>query len=403
MRLCKFYRLHRLRCNRTQRFDCPETHTQCCPDNPNSIEQREFRNEDSNEAKVELELTGCNGVERCARSALGSGNSLFERAIDIVLNMPQSMDDPLSPEQLERALASKDQVIAALTEQLEGTVEHLDRLQRAGARLGGRESESHSSGLAAKVEAALQAYDDLDPGDRLDRIEAGIEQILEIVSNGSAKLSASPGESRDDNSEQSDQENDDAFWESTKARLLSGNTDSTTDSADSNDYSPSPSSSSDGEETQEESPSAQPDAAEIPPLPPLPTPIETTTDAVALEEAVTERDVYIRYLIGRLRAAESARYAPLDWQQLAAAPDELTESLRQLQKQLRDHLKQAEVAVALERASLARERSKLFQVKQLLEGEVKRIGAAAMAAQQSESGDDADQRIGRFLAVNKPE
>ncbi|MBT5020212.1 MAG: hypothetical protein HON04_15885, partial [Planctomicrobium sp.] len=83
------------------------------------------------------------------------------------------------------------------------------------------------------------------------------------------------------------------------------------------------------------------------------------------------------------------------------APEKLVQELLDLKIKLEDHLRQSEIATSLERASLTRERSKLFQVKQYLAQEVKRLGEETQANATEGKGGNAESRWGKFFETKK--
>lgn len=309
-------------------------------------------------------------------------------------------ENSLSEESLQRELQNKDNIILALTEQLESTVDQLDRLKRSGAKENSGDSRPQSPfGLASQVANALEAYDELAPAEHFERIEDGIDQILQLLSQGSVQLAALPeaAEKKDDSEVQ-----DDSFWEETKSRLLGGDSpaspsESTTTSAA--EVPLSTNAESDGENNSESNVDQEP--VVVPSMPAPPKPIEDLKDIVTLEEGVGDRDEYIVYLVARLRASEQAKIPKIDWNDLEHAPEKLVQILMDLKKKLEDHLRQSEIAASLERASLTRERSKLFQVKQYLAQEVKKLGEAAEANAPEDKAGRAESRWGKFFETNK--
>lgn len=327
------------------------------------------------------------------------------------MNLPSAQTP--SVEELQRQLQQKSELVSALTQQLEGTVEQLDRLQRAGVKAG---SESSSKGvglLSQQIESALEAFDELAPADHFVRIESGIDQILRMLSQGKFPTdiaSASHDETQQVGSTATEEEdspleqpatrqtrpsaNDDDFWEAAKKRLLAESQtenpeETELEEADSPQHSevagssePAHFSTTDYDDAPEAEP--QHDQAksnvdqlfaifDLPPLPKAPQPVLKPLDSELFEEALTARDLYISALLARLRQLESIPFQRVNWERLNQAPTELVEVLQARQRQLDEHLRQAEVAVALDRAELTRERSKLMHVKQHLEQEVKRL------------------------------
>ncbi len=323
--------------------------------------------------------------------------------------MSDTTDDNLNLKSLQRELTSKNEIIAALTERLEGTADQLDRLKRSGVKPGDAQARPLLS-LAHHVEKALETYTELDPEDHFTRIELGIEQILEMLSSGDfASPSNSQAESKTTSSndassapasKSTNSSNDDDFWAATKARLLG-------DEAAANDQSESETNESSDSVTpagfspgQKHSQSNERPRYEEPELADMPAPLVEFDDPVVLLEAVTDRDSYIVYLISRLRNAEAAAYPPVDWSELSNAPSDLVAKLVELHDQLEDQLRQAQLSVSLERAMLTRERAKLAQVKQHLEKEVKRMGGGLGALAQEVIGNKEDgDRLDKFIEL----
>ncbi len=295
----------------------------------------------------------------------------------------------MSMEALQQELQSKNEVIAALTKQLEGTADQLDRLQRSGVRSNGGESSGRVGlGIAGQVEAALEFIDELEPAEHFEKIESGIDQILEMLSGRA--ISEFSDESEAD---PVDQSSNNEFWNATKERLLESEENATAE--ESVDSATEKLAIESGDELPQTPPAMR---VAPPPLAEAPKPIEDVQDPIVLEEGITERDSYIVSLIARLRIVEEFQYPPINWKELADAPEELNASLISLEKQLKDNLLRAEVSVALERASLTRERSKLFHVKRQLEQEVKRIGLTSIIESQGqESEQGVNSRWAKFF------
>ena len=293
-------------------------------------------------------------------------------------------ENSLSDESLQRELQNKDNIILALTEQLENTVDQLDRLKRSGVKENSGDSRSQSPfGLASQVASALEAYDELAPAEHFDRIEDGIDQILQLLSQGSVQLAALP-EAAEKNGES--EAKDDSFWEETKSRLMGGDSSpATLESAATQDSLPTQAESD--EEFQSESTPVQ-EPFSVPAMPEAPKPIEDLKDIVTLEEGVGSRDDYIVYLVARLRSSEQAKIPVINWDDLEHAPEKLVQELLDLKIKLEDHLRQSEI-------------SKLFQVKQYLAQEVKRLGEETQANATEGKGGNAESRWGKFFETKK--
>lgn len=285
-------------------------------------------------------------------------------------------------------LAEKDQLIAALTEQLELTVNQLDRLQRSGAErsAGGRGGEELSRGnseVLGRLSGILDQWQAIQPAEHLLRIEVGIDKILEHVEDLATRPAApmtapSAGPvagTAPSRTPQAAPPTGGSFWEATKARLMEGDRPDRT-------ISPSETIQFQVEPQPDELPPSRSsahvplqevDEEQLPPLPEPPGPIGLEADRDTLLRAMDTRDHYIQALVARLRRAETLRYAPVPWHALQAAGEELKSRLLEWECVLQDQLKQAEIANSLERAVLARERGRLIQVKQSVEDQIRQL------------------------------
>ncbi|WP_092055086.1 hypothetical protein [Planctomicrobium piriforme] len=288
---------------------------------------------------------------------------------------------------LEAQLAEKNDLILALTGQLEKAVNQLDRLRRSGAdRIGHSSGDSSAAAanrdVSSRLTTALDDWTEFRPTERIERIESGIDRILEILAEQQS-ASTSPGQS----ASQAD------FWAETKARLLGDPSPSAASAAKPSVVPESVSAPVDDEPL---------DLSSLPPAPEAPQPVNDETDLASLIQGVETRDNYIQYLTTRLRLAESKKFVPVNWELLDRAPEKYRDRLESLEIVLRDHLRQAEIASSLERAVLARERAKLAHVKQNLEGQIKRLSTAAPApvVREEEPGQkgDPDSRWKRLFS-----
>ncbi len=286
--------------------------------------------------------------------------------------MPVSSPQPDSPG-MEELLAEKDELIHALTSQLELAVERLDRLRRAGAErnISSANSEvpSPSSGreLNQRLSFVLDEWDELRPIDRLNQIEESLSKLLELASQrpqaGHQPIPTTQGSTSGTD-----------YWEQTKARLIA---------EDSSNSTPESPLSSQMNPVQAQSgrylPESPPDDDTFPEIPLPPRPVEINDDAAALFAAVAGRDQYIHYLTERLRKSEQAKWMPADWSQLQNAPEQYLDRLKRLESMLQEQLRMAEISNSLERADLTRERARLNQVKMNLEMQIKRMATGKPA------------------------
>ncbi|WP_437206712.1 hypothetical protein [Planctomicrobium sp. SH664] len=291
-------------------------------------------------------------------------------------------------------IAQKDDLIAALTSQLEKAVEQLDRLKRSGAdRLGSGHSSAHEAArqqeeLSGKLESALAEWSELQPTDRILKIENGIDQILAILARGEPvrsriAMESAPTAPAPKAAPAKATGGDESFWEAAKARLMR--------EAGVEEPPPAPA-------IVEQTPDPAQETVIIDqqkitdveiPIPEAPHPISAEADKTQLWQAIESRDLHIQFLTSRLRNAESNRNPFPDWDVLVNVPEELKIRLTALEATLREQLRQAEIANSLERATLTRERARLTQIKQQLEGHIRKMGltpaglADAAAAQKN--------------------
>jgi len=263
------------------------------------------------------------------------------------------------------ALFEKDELIAALTAQLEETVEQLDRLHRQGADRASPRSAGSSSGLngdslatSDRINQWLDQWDATQPIDLWTRIEQRIEEIAGQLGSGShpreSHAAEAPSHSPPSTTESS--HGIASSWEETKRRLL----------GEVSDAAPA------------ESPAAPP-VQDAPIEPPVSQQVEypaaidvDSADRHQLIEGIEIRDRYISYLTHRLRAAEMRQ--PVDWDALNQAPADLRQQLEDLENRYREHLRREECDMALERARLAREQARLQQDRHRLEQQIRRAG-----------------------------
>lgn len=299
---------------------------------------------------------------------------------------------------LDAELEEKDRLIAALTAQLERTVNQLDRLRRSGAdRPGSLQADEpgnpEQQALISRLGDALDEWSEFHPADRILRIEDGVEQILKLLADRErAPPRVEPPTRAEAPPERKQKAADPDFWEAAKARLLSESPPPSEPSA----VPPSAATVAFDATAEQESFVACP----VPLIDP-PEPVDNNADKDALRSAVETRDAYIHYLLNRLQALES-QSTPVPWQDLAAAPQELARRLQELEATLREQLKQAEIANSLERAALTRERAKLAQVKQNLESQIRKLAHARPAppppaAEEEPASEEQERRWNRLF------
>ena len=295
---------------------------------------------------------------------------------------------------LQHELQEKDELLNALTEQLEEAANRLDRLHRAGADRGprvrsGTGDEFGTGGEIGEQLARLcNDWDDLQPSQQFEEVRNRLDEIYDAVTRRSSRSQGIPGEQepesdRPSSSSQSggtDSASSLPGWEAMKAELLregAGQSRSHDELEDAVD------------DVSDKLDSAAKILSEIPLEPPEPVDLEHA-DHDTLVAAVEERDVFISHLIERLRSGSSGGYAPVNWAEISDAPDELRERLQEHEARLQELLRMEECDLSLERARLARERARLEQLRRDVERD-------ARGGELEEEGSDRNER--RWLRV----
>lgn len=254
---------------------------------------------------------------------------------------------------LERQLAERDQLVQALTDQLELAAEQLDRMQRSGAA--GRRPGGSGSGLPAdlvsdhrqmveELQRVVQQWEDMQAGLTLGRIEVQITELRDFVgqrlSSGAFVAGANGAAARHSRAADEPQEAaeiedvpTESVWESMKAEMLGDPATAGARAA--------------GRPLEPLTPADAPAAIDL---------NKATPEQLA--EAITERDAYICYLLQMLRTRTEVPVPP-DWSALNNAPAELASRLEQMAAELQDNLRRADVEISIERARLAREQAQL--------------------------------------------
>ena len=302
-------------------------------------------------------------------------------------------------EALEAQLAEREQLVAALTERLEQAAEQLDRLHRTGADRGVRagiagvptELITQQQKLVEDLQRAVEQWEAMQPGEFFGRLESQLGQIHEMVQ----QIDRSGGD------QATDAGTDSAF------RYGARKSDGGSSEHDSHRSSEPSHSILDFMKK-----SQQPEAAEEPPasafaetappaagpsvidiaLPPLDDPPQPVDPAHAtpdeLGEACTARDVYITYLLHRLRQIESLGHVPNSWAGLENLPDDQRARLDALEHRLQETCRVAEVELSLQRAKLARDELRVRMLDEQMQKDIKR----AKVVSDSHSDDSSDSK-----------
>lgn len=307
--------------------------------------------------------------------------------------------------ELETELAEKNQLVEALTAQLERAAEELDRLQRSGAdrrRSGALPPEvvDDHRALLGEMQRVVQQWEDLQAGFALGRIEVQLTELREFVgerligpvlgvpieTSSPAVVITEPAAHRGGQIEHAEpghlnQETaanaGGSAWDQLKSQLLQ--------EADSTD-----------------STAAALPAAEPLPDPPLAIDLKAASPA-ALAEAVERRDGYIAALLRRLRAAEELAL-PTDWTSLSPTAPGLVENLQQLARQLEEKLRLTEVELSLERANVSRAQMRVVAQQEAIDKQLKRLGVSTideLVGHASSMTSTPDRRWVRFLGAKR--
>lgn len=285
---------------------------------------------------------------------------------------------------------SKDTLVMQLTERLEQAAEQLDRLHRSGAdkRHGGggggggsRELVEQTGALTTRVEEALEAWNQTGPQfdyicQRLDEI-AGAMQSGATPAKGATARSSAPSQTPAASAPAAGAAGG-SFWEKMKSNMMDGSPAPAVAQAPVAPANPSHSTSTEGADA------AAPLADAVLQRISAPAPVVIDVDSASIEElreAVTTRENYISALISELRTAEPFPILPSDLKESGIAPEELVASIFEMENRLKTKMLREELDLSLERARIARERSKLELVKTQLESQIKRLSGSVASAE----------------------
>ncbi len=319
-----------------------------------------------------------------------------------------------------RQLQEKDELVQALTERLGEVAEQLDRARRSGADKRGRPAGAPSEmmeqqrQLIKNLSTVTELWGDIQPRDAFGRLEARLDHMRTLlesaIGSGLApgEVVAESPEARVESTEESSPppEQDDASpgdshqdeetteellsgWEAMKAQLLSGNGESSAEPAGNapptNDeplLPEDPPTDDTAEAAAAEPPVSLGDDVE------LPQPVDfESAGREELEHAIDVRDQFIGFLTRRLRSEQHRTRETTNWEDLNNAPEELRERLQNLEADLEDRLRIAEVELSLERARLSRVQSRTEEMQRQIEARLRsnRKASRAKPAEDAES------------------
>lgn len=294
---------------------------------------------------------------------------------------------------LSSRLQERDKLVDILTQRLEAAAEQLDRIRRTGGDRGGasqgggglsREMVQQQQSITEKLEAAVDEWQEAQPQEALVRIEDRLDQIMQMVSNGSfvaksgsgsfggsaasrhnaMKDVSTPPVKNASSSAPSSGVSGLSSWEAMKAELMG-------------EAPPKPAVLNDEQEADNENESVQASTPAVSEDEIIagPLPVIIDVDQASLEElkeAVTSRDTYISTLLRQFRVVSGRQ--PIDWKAVKElAPTELQAVFQNFEKRLKEELQREELDISLERAKVARERGQLDQIRTRLEREIRKI------------------------------
>jgi len=300
-------------------------------------------------------------------------------------------------ESLESQLEEKDALVCALTERLEEAAEQLDRMHRTGADRGLKmaggvpvEFLEQQKSVTDDLRTFVEQWEEMQLAASMGRVEMQLTELRDLMAG---KAIDSPGfglaggtESNDaDESEATDPEG--SAWEAMKADLMGGEEqpaegeESVAPSAPSFDATDLP-------ETLEET-------EHVDPPPPIDFEEAETDD---LKGGIEARDAYISYLLKRVRILETHRTPRIDWATLESAPEDLTAKLQEVETQLEERLRLAEVESSLERARLGREEARLRMLEERACRQLKKMGVN-LNEDNEEEEDEEEEKSGRWMRM----
>lgn len=331
--------------------------------------------------------------------------------------------DGLQLGELQQQLTEKEEVIAALTAQLEQAADELDRRHRTGLdrglTIGGGgfppELVEQQKAVTEELQAAVQRWEDMQVSLTLGRLEMQLTEIRDLITTPEPSGSTyrptenahppkpSGGSSRPAQKEKnaSDRNGAGSEWESIKSRYLddqAGGTeherpaDDETSSVSAHESSDTPPPTEDDEPPTPKPSWTSGETVDVPMQEwdlEIPAPVEVeTADIETLRSAVEARDKFIVEMTRRLRSLP-VHMPPRDWEGLTSVPEELRQRLEEVLTRYDEKLRCAEIELSLERARLGRDEARLLELKESLEKQQKRLGANVPGHAPHDDGSDA--------------
>jgi len=285
----------------------------------------------------------------------------------------------VTPDEFQQQIDQRDELVQALTRQLEQAAEQLDRMQRSGG-MAGRPQQGggvpadfarQQAQIGEDVAYLVQQWENTQVAGAMGRIEMQLEELRDLVHqarlpNAQDASLRHQSESYSEREQPEYEPEDDLSGMDLLASLkeaMSAEADAIPDvelDAQNNGYSQSGGVSDDDLN-----------------LPDPPEPVDLDlADPEEVRDALEERDRYIQAVVGQLRTVHETTSinSPVNWEELNNAPVELVERLQELERNLNEQLRINEVSMSLERARLSRESTQLEAARIQLEKKLKKHG-----------------------------
>ncbi len=277
----------------------------------------------------------------------------------------------MSTTELEQQLIEKEELVAALTAQLEQAAEQLDRMQRSGGLLAPQRksiTDEYSEQVAQNVDYLVEQWDTAQMPGSLGRIEMQIEELRDLIvrSSNTPTTIYNPSEPSAEYVEDNpDRRSEDELFDTLADVLLDSSgqipDEDITDEA--------------GERVGHREETSLDFELEGLPEPPAEIDFEEA-DPPQLIHAIRERDAYIEtcLLLYRDVRRNAGLLGTVDWESLNDYPEDLRQRLETLEKHLEEQSRVNEITLSLERARLSREATRLNQVRLQVEKHAKKHG-----------------------------
>ncbi len=271
----------------------------------------------------------------------------------------------MSNDDLQQQLDEKDELVSALTQQLEQAAEQLDRMYRSGGRAGMNSAletpvNPLDEQLSSNLNYLIEQWEESQLANCLERIESQIEDLKSSVSQIQQPVAQHSNGNWDENNLEEEDTPAGLQLDALKD-VLFGNSSEIPDEA-----------------LDESLNKIHEDESSLKlagPFTDLPAAIDfDEADQETLIAAVHSRDDYIETCVSMYRdlKLKSGLIEPIPWEKISECPDELMESLKELESHLQEQARLNEITMSLERARISREATQLRQYRVHLQKYVKK-------------------------------